>query len=129
MVRRTTRLAALGVLVLCIAAVLAVPAGAAGPTTCSGTADSPGTLAGVINGNATVSGVCFVDAGPLVVNGNLTIQSGGALIAAFGAAGSNVTVNGNIKVNSDAAMVLGCNPVSSPCFDDSQDDPVFTVTA
>ena len=129
MVRRTTRLAAAGALAMCMAAVLALPAGAAGPTTCSGTADSPGTLAGVINGNATVSGVCFVDAGPLVVNGNLTIQSGGALIAAFGAAGSNVTVNGNIKVNSDAAMVLGCNPVSSPCFDDSQDDPVFTVTA
>jgi hypothetical protein len=72
-----------------------------------------------------VSGVCFVDAGPLTVNGNLTVQAGAALVAAFGASGSNVTVNGNVDVKSGGAMVLGCNPVSSPCFD----DPSTTVTA
>jgi hypothetical protein len=112
-------------LALCTAAILAVPAGAAAPTTCSGTVDSPGTLSGTISGNAQVSGVCFVDAGALVVNGNLTVQPGATLIAAFGATGSNVTVNGNLDVKNGAAMVLGCNPVSSSCFD----DPTTTVTA
>jgi hypothetical protein len=112
------------VLGLCIAAVLAVPAGAAGPTTCSGTATAPGTLAGTISGNVQVSGVCFVDAGPLVVNGNLTVEAGAALIAAFGQAGSDVTVNGNLEVKSGATALIGCNPVSSPCFD----DPTLTVT-
>jgi hypothetical protein len=116
-------------LALCITAVLAVPAGAAGPATCSGTVDSPGTLVGTISGNVQVSGVCFVDAGPLVVNGNLTVQAGAALIAAFGATGSDVTINGNLDLKNGAAMVLGCNPVSSPCFDDNPDNPTLTVTA
>jgi hypothetical protein len=112
-------------LTLCIAAVLAAPAGAAGPATCSGTVDSPGSVAGTISGSLQISGVCFVDAGPLTVNGNLTVQPGAALLAAFGASGSDVTVNGNIDVKSGGAMILGCNPVSSPCFD----DPSTTVTA
>src|ERR1700751_5933548 len=91
-------------LVLCVAAVVAVPAGAGRPSTCSGTVDAPGTLAGTFSGNVQVSGVCFVDAGPLVVNGNLTVQPGAALIAAFGATGSDVTVNGNLDVQNGAAM-------------------------
>jgi hypothetical protein len=115
-------------LALCTAAILAVPAGAAAPTTCSGTVDSPGTLSGTISGNAQVSGVCFVDAGPLVVNGNLTVQPGATLIAAFGATGSNVTVNGNLDVKNGAAAVIGCNPVSSPCFDDPTTTVTVTVT-
>jgi hypothetical protein len=116
-------------LTLCIAAVLAAPAGAAGPATCSGTADAPGSVAGTISGSLQVSGVCFVDAGPLVVNGNLTVQPGAALIAAFGTTASDVTVHGNVDVKSGAAMILGCNPVSSPCFDDDPTDPTLTVTA
>ncbi len=116
-------------LALCILAVLAAPAGAAEPATCSGTVESPGTLVGTISGNVQVSGICFVDAGPLVVNGNLTLQPGAALIAAFGATGSNVTVNGNLNVRNGAAMLMGCNPVSSPCFDDNPTDPTLTVTA
>src|SRR6476660_1409805 len=81
---------------MCIAAALAAPAGAAGAATCSGTVDSPGTVVGTISGNLQVSGVCFVDAGPLVVNGNLTVQPGAALLAVFGVTGSDVTVNGNV---------------------------------
>ena len=111
-------------LTVCIAAVLAVPAGATAPATCTGTVDSPGTLSGTISGNAQVSGVCVVDAGPLVVNGNLTVQPGSTLIAQFGATGSNVTVNGNLDVKNGGTALIGCNPVSSPCFD----DPSTTVT-
>ena len=126
--RRLPGGAAVLALALCVAAVLAVPAGAAGPTTCTGTVDSPGTLSGTISGNAQVSGVCFVDAGPLVVNGNLTVQPGATLIAAFGQTGSNVTVNGNLDVKSGGTALIGCNPVSSPCFDDDPDNPTLTVT-
>lgn len=115
-------------LAICVAAVLAVPAGAARPPSCTGTVQSPGTLAGTISGNVNVTGVCFVDAGPLVVNGNLTVQPGAALIAAFGATGSNVTVNGNFDVKNGAAALVGCNPVSSPCVDDDPSDPTLTVT-
>jgi len=127
--RKLSRGSAVLALALCIAAVLAATAGAAQPTTCSGTADSPDTAVGTIAGNLQVSGVCFVDAGRLTVDGNLTIQPGGALVAAFGASGSDVVVNGNIDVKSGGAMLLGCNPVSSPCFDDDPDNPTLTVTA
>src|SRR5262249_30264580 len=115
-------------LALCIVAVWAAPAGAAGPTTCSGTVDSPGTAVGAISGNLQGGGGCFVDARPVGVDRNLTIQPGAALVAAFGATGSDVTVNGNIDVKNGAAMVLGCNPVSSPCFDDDPANPTLTVT-
>src|SRR6476619_3630302 len=99
----------LTVLALCAAAVLAAPAGAAGPTTCSGTVDSPGTVAGTIDGN-------------------LTVQPGAALIAAFGTTGSDVTVKGNVDVKNGGAAILGCNPESSPCFDDDPTNPTLTVT-
>jgi hypothetical protein len=127
--RRLTGAGAFTLLALCLAAATAAPADAGGPTTCSGTVDAPGTAAGTISGNLQVSGVCFVDAGPLVVNGNLTVQPGAALIAAFGTTGSDVTVNGNVYVKSGAAAILGCNPESSPCFDDDPSNPTLTVTA
>ena len=128
-IRRLPGVAAVFAVALCVAAVLAMPAGAEGPTICSGTVESPGHLVGTINGNVVVFGVCFVNDGPLVVNGNLTVEPKAALIAAFGAKQSNVTVHGNVNVRNGATMFLGCNPVSSPCIDDNQEHPAFTVTA
>ena len=97
---------------------------AGGHNTCSGTLDSPGTLAGTISGNLTVNGACVVDAGPAVVTGNLRVSPGSTLVAAFGSDDSNLTVGGNFHVQNGAAAVIGCNPDSSPCVD----DPTLTST-
>jgi hypothetical protein len=110
------------------------PAAAAGePQTCSGTSDSPGVLAGTYSSNVVVSGFCAVNAGPAVVNGNLTVRPNSALVAAFGlndqtgTGSSSLTVNGNLKVESGSALILGCTPVSFGCFDDpNQNNPTLS---
>jgi hypothetical protein len=116
--RKTSVWAATLSVVAFIVGMGAAPAVAAGHNTCSGTLDSPGTLAGTIDGNLTVTGACAVDAGPAVVTGNVTVAPGAALVAAFGSGGSNLTVGGNFDVKNGAAAVIGCNPESSPCVDD-----------
>jgi hypothetical protein len=83
-----------------IAALLlsASSAGAAPPQTCSGTADSPGDLAGMYAGNVVVSGFCS-GGGPATVNGNLMLAPGSALIDFAG-----LTVNRNVIVQSGATL-------------------------
>ena len=107
---------------LVVAAVVvgigAAPAVAGGKNTCSGTLDSPGTLAGTVHGNLTVQGACVVDAGAAVVTGNVTVAPGAALVALFGTGDSNLTVGGNFKVQNGGAAAIGCNPDSNPCADD-----------
>ena len=121
-----------GVAVLAVAlgivAGLAAPAAAGGGATCSGTLDSPGTLAGTICGNVTVMG-CAVDAGPAVVNGNLTIKPGSTLVAAFAGQGSGLAVKGNLDVQNGAALILGCDPQSFACIDDDQNNPTLSSAA
>ncbi len=117
-------------------ATTAFPAGGSAQT-CTGTVDSPGTLAGSY-GNVVITGACVVDAGPVNVSGNLTIASGGALTAIFGlndqtgSGNSNITVHGNLVVDSGGSLMLGCyslvlplwgvthliNVPDFPCFDD-----------
>jgi hypothetical protein len=109
-----------------IVAIGAAPAAAGGNATCSGTLDSPGTLVGTISGNLTVRGACVVAAGPAVVKGNLRVSPGSALVAAFGGNGSNLTVGGNFDVQHGGTAVIGCNPESSPCFDDDPNNPTLT---
>jgi hypothetical protein len=77
------------------------PVGAAPPQTCSGTFDSPGSLAGSYPGNVVVSGACSGDA-PATVNGNLTLTSGSALVDFAG-----LTVNGNVIVQAGATLFVG----------------------
>jgi hypothetical protein len=86
-----------------IAALLlsASSAGAAPPQTCSGTADSPGDLAGMYAGNVVVSGFCS-GGGPATVNGNLMLAPGSALIDFAG-----LTVNRNVIVQSGATLFVG----------------------
>jgi hypothetical protein len=85
--------------------------------TCSGTPSAPGVLKGT-HSSVVVKGACFVNAGPAVVNGDLTVSPGSALIAAFGMHNSSLSVKGNIYVRAGATAVLGCNPSNFPCIDD-----------
>lgn len=101
----------------------ATVAGATGRV-CSGTPTAPGLLAGTYSGDVTVDGVCFVNGGPAVVRGNLTISEGSGLVAAFanndltGSGPSNLTVSGNVTVQHRGVLLLGCIASSFPCFDD-----------
>lgn len=120
-----------------LAAAATASAAQGGTQTCTGTVDSPGTLAGNYT-NLTITGACVIDAGPVNVAGNLTIAPGGALTAAFGlndqtgTGNSNLTVHGNVVVGSGGSLILGCysliqplwgltqllNLPDFPCFDD-----------
>jgi hypothetical protein len=91
---------------------------------CSGTPEAPGVLAGVIAGNVRVEGACVVNAGQAVVFGNLTVTPGSALVAAFalddetGTGSSGLSVFGNVRVQSGATAILGCEAAHFACVDD-----------
>jgi hypothetical protein len=117
---------------LATAAALLGGAGFAAPATalatggthvCTGTPTAPGVLAGSFD-NVSVTGVCFVNSGPALVHGNVTVYSGGALLAVFalnartGTGSSNLTVRGNLKVESDGVLMMGCFATSFACLDD-----------
>ena len=109
-----------------LAAGPATVAGAA-TTTCSGTPQSPGVLSGTVTSSVVVHGACFVDSGPAVVTGDVTVSPGSGLVSAFGMHNSSLTVNGNIYVRQGATAVLGCNPTNFPCLDDpSQSHPTLS---
>jgi hypothetical protein len=65
-----------------------------------------------------------VNAGPTTVGGNLTLSPGAVLNAAFalnhqtGSGASSLSVAGNLRVQSGAALILGCTPASFGCIDD-----------
>jgi hypothetical protein len=85
------------------------PVAAASGATCSGGPVAAGTYSAL-----TITGLCQVAAGDVSVTGNLTVASGGVLLAAF--SGSNLTVGGNLIGQSGAIVVLGCEPEAFPCF-------------
>jgi hypothetical protein len=112
---------------LTVAAALAAMSGtalAAQPHTCAGTPAEPGVLSGAYPGNVVVEGACAVNAGAALVRGNVTVRSGGALVAAFalddtqGSGSSSLTIRGNLIVQGSA--ILGCDPQSFPCVDDPE---------
>jgi hypothetical protein len=119
--RATRRLS--GILALALVVVGVGASGAAaknhaagGGATCSGTPGSPGVLSGTYSTNVTIEGVCEAVAGPVIIEGNLTLTPDSGLNAAFAA--GNVTVHGNLSVGRGALMYLGCIPRSFACFDD-----------
>jgi hypothetical protein len=118
--RTTRRLLGICALALVVVGVGASSAAAknhtGGPATCSGTLASPGVLSGTYSSNVTIEGICAAVAGPVLIEGNLTLAPGSGLNAAFAA--GNVTVQGNLSVGRDAFMYLGCIPRSFACFDD-----------
>jgi len=84
---------------------------AAGAETCSG-----GSVAAGSYSSLTITGFCTVDAGTVSVAHNLTVAAGGELVAAFG--GSDVHVGGNLTVQSNGVLILGCEPEAFPCIND-----------
>ncbi len=120
------------VLALGILAVSPGLAPAAETHTCTGTLKSPGVLAGNYAGDVVIRGVCAVNAGPVRVSGDLTVNKGAVLLAAYGLnhrthkGGSNLRVRGDLVIGKGAAAVLGCNPHSFPCIDDNQHKPKLT---
>jgi hypothetical protein len=120
-----------------------------GSQTCTGTIDSPGTLAGTYRSNVVVTGACVVDAGPTDIRGNLIVAQGADLTAIFGqddqtgSGNSNLTVHGNVIVQSGASVMMGCYPLvvplwgatgildlpDFPCTDDpNQNSPTLSAT-
>lgn len=135
--RRLLRITAVTPLVLATVIAGAAAAGAAEArpalNTCSGTVESPGLLAGTYNGNVTITGVCEVDGGAAVINGNLILATGSALNATFALndvskGKSSLTVFGNVGVGSGAVLAMGCEPEASPCSDDPEAGDGGTLT-
>jgi hypothetical protein len=97
----------------------------ASPPVCAGASrEAPGLLAGQFNSGVVVEGFCAVNGGPAVVRGRLTITSGSTFAAAFalndrgGTNPSRLTVYGDVVIQPGATVFLGCDPQSSPCFDE-----------
>jgi hypothetical protein len=88
---------------------------------CTGTVSAPGTLAGTYD-NLVITGACVVDAGPVSVRGNLRIAPGGALTAIWGlddqtgTGNSNLTVHGNLVVENQGSLMLGCYSLVLPLW-------------
>jgi hypothetical protein len=86
--------------------------------TCSG-----GSVASGVYKNLNIAGVCTVDAGSVTVKRNLTVLPGGSLVAVVGGSfstpvASDVTVGGNLDVQANGILVMGCEPVHFPCSND-----------
>jgi hypothetical protein len=103
--------------------VLAKSPGGGPDLTCAGGSISAGTYDSI-----TVTGFCMVDAGSITVRHDLVVKEGAALVAAFG--GSNVTVKGDLRVEKNAMLGLGCVPTSFACLDDPTPfAPTYSATA
>lgn len=102
--------------------------------TCSGTLTNPGLLAGTYPGDVVIDGACMVNGGAAVVNGNLTVSPDSVLNATFALndvthhGKSSLTVHGNVAVQENAALAMGCLPVHSPCSDDPDAGTGGTLT-
>ena len=101
-------------------------------TTCAGTPTSPASLPGGTYTSVSVTGACAVNAGQVIVTGDVTVAAGAALVAAFanndvgGSGTSGLTVNGNIDVDSGGTLLLGCEALHFSCIDDpNQSNPTL----
>lgn len=86
--------------------------------TCSG-----GSIASGVYKNLNIAGFCTVDAGSVTVKHNLTVLSGGSLIGLVGGSftmpvGSDLTVGGNLDVQANGVLFLGCEPIHFICSND-----------
>ncbi len=104
-----------------VAALGAASAGhaLAGDTTCWG-----GSIASGDYSNLSIAGPCTIESGLVTVEHNLTVLPGGSLNAAY--AGSNVTVDGNVDVQTNGILILGCEPNFFPCLNDQVGNTLST---
>jgi hypothetical protein len=113
MARIPKKFSAFAALVVAAGAVLVAPT--AGFATDAGTCSSGSVTAGSYS-SLTITGFCTVDAGSVTVDHNVTVTPGGELVAAFG--GSDVHVGGNLNVQSNGVLILGCEPEAFVCLND-----------
>lgn len=120
--RRGVPLALAVGLVLAIAGASAGANPAAGPHVCSGTLKVPGVLKGTYPHGVIVKGVCAVNSGPARVIGTLGVTKGSTLEAAYGLNNARLAVTGDLVVDKDATVFLGCkvnpNGTGFACFDE-----------
>jgi hypothetical protein len=91
-------------------------------STCAGGSIAPGTYSSL-----TISGFCTLDAGSVVVRHSLTVKRDAGLVAAFGG-GPTLTVGGNLYVQPNGVLVLGCEPEAFVCINDP-DQQVGTLAS
>ena len=98
--------------VITASAALAAPVGGGGAYHCTGGNVAPGTYRSI-----TITGVCYMPAGTVVVRGNLTVAPGALLNAvspgdppASPVVPATVLIGGNVFVGKGAVLVLGCSP-------------------
>jgi hypothetical protein len=63
-----------------------------------------------------IRGNCTVDDGNVTVDGDTTVFTNGALLAAF--SGSDLSVGANLVVHWHGILILGCEPEAFPCFNE-----------
>lgn len=97
-------------------------ASTADPYTCTGGSIPAGTYNWL-----TIAGFCTVDQGIVKVKHNVTVEEDAGLLAAFGG-GSSLAIRGNLKVESNGVLVLGCEPEAFTCFNDP-DQQVGTLSS
>ena len=86
--------------------------------TCSG-----GSIASGVYESLKIAGACTVDSGSVKVEHNLTVLPGGSLIALVGGSftmpvGSDLTVGGDLDVQTNGILLLGCEPIHFICSND-----------
>jgi len=91
-------------------------------STCAGGSIGPGTYSSL-----TITGFCTVDQGVVIVKHNVTVAPNAGLFAAFGG-GPELVVGGNLKVQTNGVLVLGCEPGAFACFNDP-DQEVGTLSS
>jgi hypothetical protein len=88
--------------------------------TCSGASlQTPGTIAPGTYDSLTVKGVCLIPGGDVNVKHSVVVTPGSTFLANFPPAGpgapegaANLTVGGNVLVQSGATLFLGCSPMA-----------------
>ena len=85
-----------------------------------------GSVAAGTYSNLNIAGFCAIDSGNVTVLHNLTVLPNGGLNAAFG--GSDLHVHGNLDVQNNGILVLGCEPSAFPCFNDDPNNPTMSTS-
>lgn len=109
LLRRLASSVVVGLLAVTVFAAPAVHAeGSEGnPTTCTGTFTAPGIVAPGTYDRLTITGVCLIPSGTVVVRHNLVVGRNAALDTLFP---STVIVWGDYVVEPGAEALLGCSP-------------------